>query len=40
MESVNLKEGGNGGFRDKEHMMKCSKAGVDGRIKMENDVNL
>lgn len=37
---MNLKEGGNGGFSSEEHMNKCSKAGVDGRLeKLKNDSN-
>jgi hypothetical protein len=36
---MNLKEGGQGGFSNKEHMIKCSKAGNDAkRIKLKNDL--
>ena len=35
---MNLKEGGSGGFINKEHMYKCSKAGVNSRLeKLKND---
>lgn len=40
---MNLKEGGQGGFRDEEHMMKCSKAGAkkhSERMKTDNDYYL
>lgn len=35
---MNLKEGGTGGFRDEEHMMKCSKAGNNSKTnKLKTD---
>lgn len=37
---MNLKEGGIGGFRDVEHMMKCSKAGNNSKTnKIKTDVD-
>lgn len=35
---LNLQPGGGGGFKDKEHMMKCSKAGNEAKaLKMQDD---